>query len=152
MIENPNQSDTLQSSHAKLNVLPITKEDTMPEANISDVGSSVQSLHALEPIMERKTHIFGWVKVYPPNADPSEWSSLSWKLTTEHGSDKTTSGLCEILRADTIFRAWDRPHFITDFMRFGYEGKIPSIEPKAKKPKKKPDTYKRKDVEDPFFD
>lgn len=144
----------------KLAYMPTTKEDTMPEANISDVDSTVQSLHAKEPIMERKTHIFGMVKVYPPNADPSEWADHSWKLTTTNGLDKNTSGLCEYLRASKVWAGFERPHFITDSMRFGYVEKPkasiePTPEPKetkvAEKPKKKPDTYKPKDVEPPWF-
>jgi len=89
----------------------------MPETSVADMVT-VEPIHASEPILTQKSHIYGEVKVYPPNAAPSEWGGLSWLLTTEHDSEKNRPGLREILRADMVWAAFERPHFIDNRHRY----------------------------------
>jgi len=84
----------------------------MPEATLSDMEAGIRELHTNDPILTKKSHIYGEVKVYPPNADPSEWAMMSWLLTTEHDEHKEQPGLRKFLRADAVSRCFDRPHFI----------------------------------------
>lgn len=72
--------------------------------------------HAADPIMERKTDMYGLVKVYPPAGDPSTWSEKSWKLVTEKAPDGKP--LKEQLKASSVFDCFHRPYFIEDKDRF----------------------------------
>jgi len=108
-----NESNTLaQNNVGIIKDMPTTEEATMPEVTISDVESVIRKLHATEPILVKSSHIYGEVKVYPPDADPSEWAVMSWLLTTEHDQHKEQPGLRKFLRADAVHACFERPHFI----------------------------------------
>lgn len=72
--------------------------------------------HAADHIMERKTDMYGVIKIYPPTGDPATWGDKSWKLVTEKSPDGR--GLKEELKASSVHDAFHRPYFIEDRDRF----------------------------------
>jgi len=115
-----NESKTTPSDQSGYNIDNDTREEegAMPTDTLQELGDNVQ-LHDAEPIMERKSDLFGMVRVYPPSADPKEWADHSWLLTTEHDEEKNPPGLSVRLKAKYVKECFERPYFINDFHRFG---------------------------------
>lgn len=88
------------------------------ESNMRDSFSNkvVKVTHATDPILERETHTYGFVKVYPPAGDPTTWKDQSWKLVTEKSQDG--AGLEVELRASSVYDCYMRPHFIREVDKF----------------------------------
>lgn len=97
-----------------------TKEVPMPDA--TKKAKEVTALHAIEPILSKKTDLFGKVDVFPPNAEPSQWSILSFLLVSDHSPDDGP-GLKLHIKAKYIWECFERPHFIADHHKFGHADK-----------------------------
>lgn len=95
----------------------------MANATSKPVESIRAELHAADPILSKRTDLYGRVDVYPPNAPTSQWSILSFLITSEHGLDNHPKGLHEYIKAKYIYEAFERPHFINDYMKFGHQDK-----------------------------
>jgi hypothetical protein len=91
----------------------------MPTDTLQDLGENIE-VHAADFILERRSDMHGYVRVYPPAAEPSEWANHSWLITTtrnaEDGSDR---GLSERIKAKYVQVCYDRPHFIRGCHKFG---------------------------------
>jgi hypothetical protein len=70
-----------------------------------------------EPFMERKTHVFGHIRLYAPVSDPQDWDKQPWVLRTDKGG-KDGRAIVAHLRAESVMEAWKRPSFITSSMRY----------------------------------
>jgi len=95
-----------------------TGSDTMsynPNEHKKDTTKSAP-LHASDPIMERRSDMHGWVRVFPPAADISEWPTLSWRLTTDKTFD--SAGIDVSLKAEYIWDCYERPHFVDEKHKF----------------------------------
>lgn len=81
----------------------------MPTSTLREFDEHVR-LHASEPILERRSHMHGTIRVYPPAADPSEWADHSWLITTEGTAD--VPGISARIKAESVPYCYDRPHFV----------------------------------------
>ena len=68
--------------------------------------------------MERKSDIYGYIRVYPPATEPTTWASHSWLLTTEYDEGKNPPGISVKLKAEAVIECYERPHFIFDKHKF----------------------------------
>jgi hypothetical protein len=124
--------------------MPTTEEAPMSEV-ATQAKEPTKSLHSIDPIMSKKTDLFGRVDVFPPSDDPAQWGILSFLVISEHGVDGEDSrGLKEYIKAKYIHQVFERPHFINDYMRFGHEDRKEyepepekewNIQPRVEKPK-----------------
>lgn len=87
----------------------------MPTSTLQEFDENIR-LHASEPIMERRSHMHGTIRVYPPAADPSEWANHSWLITTEGTVD--VPGIAERIKAEAVHYCYGRPHFVDKSHRF----------------------------------
>jgi hypothetical protein len=78
--------------------------------------STIKVDHSLDPILERKTDMYGSIRVYPPSGDPTGWADKSWKLMTDKTQDGR--GLEVELRASSVYECFLRPHFIREVDKF----------------------------------
>lgn len=91
----------------------------MPTDTLNDLGENIR-VHASDPILERRSDMHGWIRVYPPAAEPSEWGNFSWLITTEKDKqDGTLRGLSERIKYKYVRVCFDRPHFIRDCHKWG---------------------------------
>lgn len=94
------------------------KEGTMPTDSLQDLGENIR-VHASDPILERKSDMHGWIRIYPPSSDPAEWASHSWLLTTERdANDRSLNGVSERIKAEAVLTCFARPHFINEGHKF----------------------------------
>ena len=96
----------------------VPKEGKMPTDTLQDLEENTR-LHAADPILEKKSDLFGWVKIYPPVAPSSEWKDHSWLLTTEYDTTKNPPGLSVRIKAKYVGEVFERPHFIYVHHKFG---------------------------------
>ena len=102
----------------------------MPNAPIEEVPMSdatlkakeiKKALHSDDPILSKETHIYGLVEIFPPNAGIEQWPILSFLVKSEHGDDGEESrGLNTHIKAKYVHSVFERPHFINDYMKFGF--------------------------------
>lgn len=60
-----------------------------------------------EPIMTKHSHLLGEIALYAPDAPPSMWKELPWKLTTKNGWEGMESdGLVYIVRPEYNLHAF----------------------------------------------
>jgi hypothetical protein len=95
------------------------KEAPMSDATLRTLDASIEALHSDDPIMSKKTDLFGEVLVYPPAADPKQWPLLSFLFVFTHGIEQGPAER-HYIKAKYVHRAFERPHFINDYMRFGH--------------------------------
>lgn len=95
----------------------------MSDATTKTQETIAAALHDIEPIMSKRTDLYGRVDVFAPNADPRQWPLLSFLLVSEHGIDGNPKGLYEYIKAKYVHAVFERPHFINDYMRFGHPDK-----------------------------
>ena len=81
----------------------------MPTSTLKEFDEHVR-LHDSEPIMERRSHMHGTIRVYPPAADVSEWDKHSWLITTEGTVDNP--GISARIMAECVAECYERPHFV----------------------------------------
>jgi hypothetical protein len=86
----------------------------------------VSQLTEREPILSKKSDIFGKVDLYEPDTPPDMWGSEPWYLLTETSDDGNP--LQYKLKPDFAFSAYDRPYFITDAYLFT---SLPSVSTKT---------------------
>ncbi len=68
-----------------------------------------------EPTMDTWSGLLGEIQLYAPDADPSEWSKLPWKLTTRHGWDgHESAGLHYILKPECAIEAYKHIALVDD--------------------------------------
>lgn len=89
----------------------------MPTNALQDLSDNARR-HASEPILERKSDIFGYIRVYPPATEPSTWGTQSWLLTTEYDEGKNPPGMAVKLKAEAVMECYERPHFVFDHHKF----------------------------------
>ena len=90
-------------------------------ADATKTPETTKALHSEDPILSKKSHIFGMVEIFPPNADPSKWSERSFLVMSKHGNEGAGSmGLCEYIKAKYVHQVYERPYFISNYMKFGY--------------------------------
>lgn len=77
-------------------------------------------LHAADPIMSKRTDLFGQLDVFPPNADPKQWPLLSFLFVSEKSDGLNPKGIKLYVKAKYVSQAFERPHFIQDYMLFGH--------------------------------
>lgn len=94
-----------------------TKEGDMPTNALQDLSDNARR-HASEPILERKSDLFGYIRVYPPATEPTTWASHSWLLTTEFDGTKNPPGMSVKLKAECVMECYERPHFVFDYHKF----------------------------------
>lgn len=70
-----------------------------------------------DPILERKSHVFGHVQLYAPRGNPDSWHKLPWIVVTTKGGDDNAPIKVRV-KAEFAYAAWDRPSFIADNMRY----------------------------------
>jgi len=107
-------------------------------ADATKTTETKKALHSDDPILSMKSHIFGKVEIFPPNADPARWASLSFLVMSEHGNEGHDSmGLCEYIKAQYVHQVYERPYFIDSYMKFGNPDRIePEVEPAPEPPTK----------------
>lgn len=75
--------------------------------------TEMSASHSDDPILERKSDLYGEVKVFPPNVPSSEWPTESFLLTTTKNCDNH-AGLYVVLQAAHVWEAYQRPYLIRD--------------------------------------
>lgn len=100
------------------------KEGTMPTDTLQDLGEDIR-IHATDAILERKSDLFGMVKIYPPVADPKEWAEHSWLLTTDTDAEGNKPGLNVRIKAKYVSEVLERPHFLNTWHKFGEADREP---------------------------
>lgn len=94
-----------------------TEDGDMPTNSLQELGDNVRD-HASDPIMERKSDSYGWIRVYPPSTDPNDWHKHSFLLTTEYDEKKNPPGMSVRLKSSAVTECYERPHFIQDRHKF----------------------------------
>jgi hypothetical protein len=62
-----------------------------------------------DPILERHSHMYGQINLFPPATDPSTWNQYPWKICTKHGLDGINSpGLKYIIKPE--YYLWAANH------------------------------------------
>lgn len=91
-----------------------TEGDSMSDSSVAD--PEIMKTHADEPILERRSDIHGWIKVYPPACDADEWGEHGWLLTTEYLKNKTNEGpgLHILVKPSEVMKCYEKPHFVTE--------------------------------------
>lgn len=92
----------------------------MARATEKPKESIAAKLHSSDPILTKRTDLYGLVEVFPPNAPTEQWPLLSFYLKSEHGIDNHPKGLSLYVKAKYVGQAFERPHFIQDHMLFGH--------------------------------
>lgn len=92
----------------------------MADATTKPTESIAAKLHSSDPILTKRTDLYGEINVYPPNAPADQWPLLSFLLKSEHGIDNHPKGLRLYVKAKYLTRAYERPHFIQDYMLYGH--------------------------------
>jgi hypothetical protein len=60
-----------------------------------------------EPMLEKRSHILGDVRLYAPDAPIAQWNELPWRLTTASGWEGAASpGLVYDVHPDHRMHAW----------------------------------------------
>ena len=84
------------TSHGSIKDMP-TKENPMADA--TKTPETTKALHSEDPILSKKSHVFGMVEIFPPNADPEKWPNRSFLVMSKHGNTGAGSmGLCEYIK------------------------------------------------------
>jgi hypothetical protein len=103
----------------KIKMISIEGKGKVPIMNTDSMRLALEKagLSRQEPILTKKTELFGKVDLYTPDAMPSEWSSGCWYLVTEKSPEDQTP-MVWALKSDHAYEAYERPHFISDHQLF----------------------------------
>lgn len=112
------------SKTSRYNISNTTGVPTESEPDMS-YNPLLQELHedskptnSDDPILERTSDVYGWVRVFPPTAtDKAEWAKLPWLLLTQKGPD--AKPVEAELKAWAVMECFERPHFISSYHMFG---------------------------------
>lgn len=74
-------------------------------------------VYGREPILERTTHVFGLIELFPPRGNPAEWHTLPWIITAEKGGEDGRPIKARV-KAEYAHAAYERPAFITKSMLY----------------------------------
>ena len=89
-------------------------------ADATKTPETTKALHSEDPILSKKSHVFGMVEIFPPNADPEKWPNRSFLVMSKHGNTGAGSmGLCEYIKAKYVHEVFERPYFISEYMKYG---------------------------------
>jgi hypothetical protein len=70
---------------------------------------------AEDPIVQRHSHLYGEISLYPPKGAVEQWSEAAWLLQTLHGAEgRDSSPLRYEIRADAIQHCLNHTSLIMD--------------------------------------
>lgn len=75
-------------------------------------------MYSKEPIMTKGSYMFGFIEVYSPSCDSSEWADRPWLLKTEKDEQGNSPGIREVIKADAVWECYNRPYFVRDHHRY----------------------------------
>ena len=85
--------------------------------NTVAANKKLDNLADVEPIAVRDSHPWGWIELYAPNEDPSDWADHAWVLVTDRGG-QDDKPIYARLKAEYAYAIFERPWMLANFHKF----------------------------------
>jgi len=113
----------------------------MSDATKMTEETTLEALHSKDPILSKRSDLYGMVEIFPPNAPTDEWSNLSFLVITAKGTKNRPEAIRATIKAKYVSEVFARPYFLSTYHLFGTDDK-PEVEVEPEKewaPIEKPD-------------